>query len=277
MGSITIVVPSADEWYFRELLAGARTQIEAAGHSTAVRVIRLSSTSSAEATSVVGQDFESPDCLGAIASGFKYRPDQSEKALAWKRPLVVTGNSALGFPNVSIDEMGAAMTITHHLVDLGHTRIAHLTGGLDPAASFLFALRRAKGYRTAMEGAGLQPNVVETDFDPDRARATARTVLESSLRPTALFATTDDIAFAAIAAARDLGLRVGDDVSIAGINDDPRAADEDLTTIRQRPAEIGATAADLLLDSIVNGSSAKRSRLHPTSFVQRGSTQRLRS
>jgi DNA-binding LacI/PurR family transcriptional regulator len=159
---------------------------------------------------------------------------------------------------------------------LGHIRITHFASDLDDQMDFSVHGRRARGYRMAMGRAGLDPVIVEVDFDPAHVRETALTVLDAPDRPTAIFAVSDEIAFPVMAAARDLGLEIGADLSIVGFDDHPRAEEERLTTIRQRPEEQGAAAAGLILSGIGHGPDPNQSRLMGTQLVTRESTRRLR-
>ena len=272
---VSIVAPYTDRWFFAGVLAGAREHIEAAGHEAVLHVIPPSPTSTADAVAAVAQDFAAADSLGAIAVGIKYRPDQAGGVLAWERPLVVIGGSTLGFPTVMIDDIGAARAATQHLLDLGHRRITHVAGDLQDQMDFSVHSRRARGYRLAMERAGLEPVIVEVDFDRDAARDLALEVLAAEARPTAVFAVSDEIAFGVLDAARTMGLEPGRDLSVVGFDDEPRAEAEGLTTMRQQPHELGAAAADLLLSGIGHGPDPTRSRLMPTALVQRRSTGRL--
>lgn len=273
MGFVSTVLPYTDRWYFAEILRGITEHVEAAGHRVAVRVPAAGDTPAA--VTAVDRDFADPDCLGAIVAGFKYQPDvggQREQVLGWERPLVVVGGSVLGFPTVMIDDLGAARIATEHLLSLGHTRVLHFAGTLSGQMDFSVHGRRAKAYRTVMESAGLEPRIIETAFDPDEAHAAASALLASDARPTAIFAVSDEIAFAILAAAREAGLRPGQDLSVVGVDDHPRAALEDLTTVRQLPAEMGASAADLLLENLAHRTDQKQSRLQPIALVKRGST-----
>jgi DNA-binding LacI/PurR family transcriptional regulator len=276
MGDVSIVVQATGRWYFAEILRGAKERIEAAGHTALVHEIPLSATSTAEAIAAIEEDFANRASLGAIAAGFKYRAEASTKALTWNRPLVAIGGSVLGFPTVMIDDIGAARLATKHLIDLGHTRITHLTEPLQNQADFLVFSRRVKGYRSAMESAGLDPVVVqiEHEFDPISAYRIAYELLESSSRPTGIFAASDEVALAVLAAARDLHLQPGRDLSVVGFDDQPQAEAEGLTTVRQQPAEIGATAVDMLLSGLASGPDPKQSRLHPITLINRNSTGR---
>lgn len=272
MGVISIAMPKWDRWYFSETLRGARQQVEAAGHEARVHRIPLSETATATATSVLQADFTAQDSIGAVVTGFKYRAGHNTAPTTWERPLVMIGGSALGFPTVMIDDLTAARLATDHLLDLGHTRIAHFTASNEDQASHLILRRRVKGYRTAMERGGLEPVVVEHDLDHASAYIAAHELLQHRNSPTAVFAVSDDIALAVLDAGRDLHFRPGYDLSVVGINDQPEAAQADLTTIRQRPAEMGAAAVDMLLTDLQSGLNPRGSRLHPSSLVKRAST-----
>ena len=276
MGSVSIALPFDDRWFFAEALRGARSRIEEAGHRAVVHVIPPSPTSTMEAVQAIDADFTDPDSLGAIALGFRYRPEQRERTLAFERPLVVIGGSVLGFPSIAVDHVGAAWSATDLLMRLGHTRITHFAGELDGHLDFSVFGRRARGFRLAMERAGYDPVIVETDLDPARVRATAREVLSQRDRPTAVFAASDDVALAVMEAARELGIEIGDGLSVVGFDDQPEAAPAGLTTVRQRPEEQGAAAADLLLSGVGRGPDPKQSRLMPTALIERDSTRRLR-
>jgi DNA-binding LacI/PurR family transcriptional regulator len=275
MGSVSIVLPYDDRWYFAEALRGALGRIQESGHEAVVHVIPPSATSTAQARAAVDEDFVDPDAIGGIVIGFRYQGEQLEQRqrdVAPPRPLVLVGGSVLGYPTVMIDDSGGAFTATDHLRRLGHSRIVHLAGVMFDQMDFSVHARRARGYLRAMEQAGLEPLIIETEFDPDAAYAAARALLEGRNPPTAIFAVSDEIAFPVLAAARDLGLRPGRDLSVAGFDDHPRAEAEDLTTIRQRPDEQGAAAADLLLGGIGRGPDPHQSRLMGVSLVTRGSS-----
>jgi DNA-binding LacI/PurR family transcriptional regulator len=190
---------------------------------------------------------------------------------------VLIGGSALGFPTVMIDDLSAARIATEHLRGLGHTRIAHFTASDEAQSHHLILRRRVKGYRAAMESGGLEPEVIEHDLDPSAAYDAARRALQRPNRPTAVFAVSDDIAIAVLAAARDLDLRPGHDLSVVGVNDQPEALEEGLTTVRQQPAEMGATAVDMLVAGLRPGLDPQQSRLHPSTLVTRSSTGPVRS
>lgn len=277
MSVISIAVPAIDRWYFTEIVRGAEQQTRATGHEPRIHRVALSDESTAVATARIRADFLDRDNIGAIAAGFRYRAEAQTVETSWDRPLVLIGGSALGFPTVMIDDLTAARTATEHLRGLGHTRIAHFTTSREHQAGHLILRRRAKGYHLAMEAGGLEPVVIEHDLDQAAAYRAARSVLRDPNRPTAVFAVTDDIAIGVLEAARELGLQPGHDLSVIGFNDQPEALAEDLTTIRIRPAEMGAAAVDMLLAGLAPGLDPTRSHLHPSTLITRSSTAPVRA
>ena len=110
------------------------------------------------------------------------------------------------------------MAATHHLIDLGHTRIGVITG-----SNILMATRaRLAGFRSAMEAAGLtidETLIFAEELDEEASPEAGLSLLSRADRPTAIFATSDVKALGAYEAARILGLGIPDDVSIVGYDD----------------------------------------------------------
>ena len=276
MSTVSIAVPYSDRWYFSEIIRGASERAERAGHTVRLHVIAPGPASTRDAGDALERDFTETDTIGAVVAGFKYQAEQAPRATNWERPIVLVGGSVLGYPTVMIDDIGAAREAVQHLTTLGHTRITHLAGTLDNQMDFSVNGRRAKGYRQAMESAGLVVDIVETEFEYEDALSAARTILSRPTPPTAIFAVSDDIAFAVLDAAAERNLRPGLDLSVASIDDLPEAEARNLTTIRQRPADMGATAVDMLLDGLAAGLATTKSRLSPITLINRSSTGRPR-
>jgi DNA-binding LacI/PurR family transcriptional regulator len=178
---------------------------------------------------------------------------------------------------VGIDNEGAAEIATHHLINLGHTRIAMIGGGGSFAGRFTTPRQRRRGYRRAMESAGLH---VHDGYDVDgeytvRGGASAMAELLSLPEPpTAVFAQSDEMAAGAMQAMRRLGVRVPDDVSIVGFDDHELAEVLDLTTMAQPVAQRGEMAVRAVLDALDEGAkctTAERELVH-TRLVVRSST-----
>ena len=149
--------------------------------------------------------------------------------------------------SVRMDERQAAFDMTRHLIELGHRRIAHISGPTTYAASSL----RREGYEQALKQAGVPPSpalVVEGDFTFTSGIAGIERLL-SGERPTAVFAANDDMALGVLQGAAAAGVSVPRDLSVAGFDDTPSAlfSTPPLTTIRQPVAEMAAEATRRLL------------------------------
>mgnify|MGYP001806792343 CR=1 FL=1 len=174
---------------------------------------------------------------------------------------------------VTMDEVEAGRTIAAHVLDQGHRRVGLILGDPSHASSH----GRTEGYRRAFAGRGaaIDETLVATgDFTYDAGYAAAVELLSRAPPPTAILAQNDDMAVAAIAAARDLGLAVPGDVSIAGFDDSDmaRTAWPRLTTIHQPVREMAWDAADRLLAAIDSGDTLGNVvRSHPHALIARAS------
>lgn len=151
-------------------------------------------------------------------------------------------------PVVRHDDRGAAEEITKHLIKLGHTDIALIAGPTGHNAS----TERQMGYTTAMKAAGLsidESHIVAGDYSLRSGLEAARKLIALKPRPTAIFATNDDMAVGAMTAIMAEGLHIPADISIAGY-DDTRLASAiwpPLTTIRQPVSDMARRAAERLM------------------------------
>lgn len=157
---------------------------------------------------------------------------------------------------VTVDNFKGGYEATKHLIDLGHRDIAHISG----PDFFLSSRERERGYLSALAEAGLQPYCVERgDFDISSGYRIARGWIEAGKLPGALFASDDYIALGAMNAFQQAGIRIPQQISIIGFDDQNIASEfrPKLTTMRQPAERIGRTGIDLLLKAI--NRTAKRS------------------
>ena len=155
-----------------------------------------------------------------------------------------------GFSGIRIDDSESACTAVQHLINLGHERIAMISGDPNEPQDFTVALRRREGYHSALEAAGLR---VRRELEAHGTfsieggdDATVRLLGRRSL-PTAIFAECDEMAFGALRALRRVGLRVPADVSLIGFDDHPMAQYFELTTISQDVWDQGCHIAQQLV------------------------------
>ena len=166
-------------------------------------------------------------------------------------PFVVidpAGDPAADVPSVGSANWTGGLMATRHLIELGHKRIAAITGRDDMMCSFA----RVDGYRSAMNSAGLpidEKLVRFGNFQVDGGRSIALELLSGPDRPSAIFAGSDLQALGVIEAARTLGLRVPTDLSIVGYDDLQLAqwSSPALTTIHQPLMAMAEEAARLVV------------------------------
>ncbi len=170
---------------------------------------------------------------------------------------------------VDVDNINAAETMTRHLIEIGRTRVGHITGRRGTVA----AEDRLEGYEKAMHRAGLSTEglVAEGDFNRPSGTEGAALLLDAGVD--AIFASNDATAMGALDEIGRRGLDVPADVALAGFDDLPFAAELEvpLTTIRQGIHTQGAEAARALLELLENPTSPRRVLL-PTELVIRQST-----
>ena len=175
-------------------------------------------------------------------------------------------------PAVVIDDEAAAAAMTDYLLDLGHERIGFISGHPEHSSSHL----RKQGYRRAFEKRrGAAPeDLIEQGFNTAASgREAALLLLRRADRPTAIFASNDDMAAGVVLAAHELGLEVPADLSVAGYDDTQlaRIVWPTLTTIHQPTYNMSHCATGLLIDLIRGNDVPRVTRLDFT-MQKRGST-----
>jgi LacI family transcriptional regulator len=258
---IALIYSNPSSAYLSELLVGAL-----AGASRAAAQLVLDTwdnvSASAEraaarklAQSVAGVILPPPLCESKVI--------MSELAAA---DIPVIAIASARFQNeiscVRIDDFRAAQEMTAHLISFGHTRIGFIKGNPNQTASG----RRFDGYQAALHEAGLTVDsaLVQQGYFTYRSGLEATEKLLTRKRPpTAIFASNDDMAAAAISVAHRQGLDVPRDLSVVGFDDTPTATVvwPELTTIRQPIAAMAESSVDLLLRNI------RRSREHEARII----------
>jgi DNA-binding LacI/PurR family transcriptional regulator len=208
-------------------------------------------------------------------------------------PLVIHGGPRLdGVPFVGMDDRAAARAAAEHVLQLGHRSLAVVSHPFGPARrarrrdpakigrpGYRVTRERLAGYQAAARAATPRPATLDVQEvavnNRDEGRRAALALLRATPRPTAVLAMSDELAAGVLAAARELGLRVPQDVSVVGWDDAPtaRASDPPLTTIRQSLHDQGRTCAQLLITA-TRGEIAAGDLVHlaPWELVAREST-----
>jgi LacI family xylobiose transport system transcriptional regulator len=214
--------------------------------------------------------------LGVILVFSDISAPYREKLRSRGIPFVIvdpSGDPSPDVPSVGSANWSGGLTATRHLIELGHRRIAAITGPEDTMCS----LARIDGYRSALNAAGLpiDPALVRFgDFHPSGGEAHGHSLLGLEDPPTAIFAGSDLQALGVIAAATARGLSVPRDLSVVGYDDIALAKwmSPQLTTIHQPLRRMGEEATRLVL-GMAEGATIETLRMDlATHLVVRGST-----
>ncbi|MFI6154747.1 LacI family DNA-binding transcriptional regulator [Kitasatospora sp. NPDC051170] len=214
--------------------------------------------------------------LGVVLVFSSLPPEFKAQLRARSIPFVIVdpaGNPDPDVPSVGSANWAGGLAATRHLIELGHRRIAIVTGPEDTLCS----LARLDGYRSAMTMAGLAVDPALTafgDFHAEGGFAQAGRLLELPDPPTAIFAGSDLQALGVMEAARVRGLRVPEDLSVVGYDDLDIAqwTSPALTTVRQPLREMAEQATRLILALRSEEAPAAPTRLElSTTLVVRSS------
>jgi DNA-binding LacI/PurR family transcriptional regulator len=212
---------------------------------------------------------------GALVDGLVLPPYRIARFVRDGFPIVCLDRDidSTSIPLVQVDNRLGGRLAAEHLLGLGHSRIAHVTG----LRALHISDDRLAGYRDGLAAAGIAADdrlVAEGRFTEEGGYEAARTLLETSPDMTAIFAANDLSALGVLNAIAVSGRRVPDDVSVVGFDDLRLSAftSPPLTTIRQPAVEIARLATELLI-GLTRGEDVEQMRhlLEPT-LVVRGST-----
>ncbi len=175
--------------------------------------------------------------------------------------------------SVALDDEGAAVIATQHLLALGHRRIATICGPMREDCS----QDRLAGYETALAAAGLSPDpdlIVEGDWSATTGHKAFQRLMHLAEPPSAIFAQNDRMAIGLLRAAREAGIGVPGQLAVIGVDDMPLASyfDPSLTTMRQDLVAIGRQAAQLLIRAVENPGAERQHLRLPAELIVREST-----
>ena len=244
---IELVFPELETAWAMEIIRGVENVAKANGLSV---VLTESGTRHAPAPDwITGVLRRRP--VGVVLVFSDLAEDYKAQLRSRAIPFVIVdpaGDPAPDVPSVGSANWSGGLMATRHLIELGHERIAVITGPEDMMCS----LARLDGYRSAMSTAGLpvdEASVAFGNFQVDGGRENARRMLQAEARPTAIFAGSDLQALGVLDAARSLGLRVPEELSVVGYDDLQLAqwSSPALTTVHQPLTRMAEEAARLVI------------------------------
>jgi LacI family transcriptional regulator len=203
-------------------------------------------------------------------------PALSEK----KIPFSLVGNNIVGdwqpeqYDCVFTDDIRGATDITRYLIAQGHRNIWYIGNQRLP-----WFARCATGYRKAMKEADLEPRFSEiSSEDRELGYLAVKALLANGERPTALFVGTDQAASGVYQALQESGIRIPNDISVAGFNDTiGEVLHPGLTTVREFPRELGGHLAEFALRRIHEPDLSPQQLVMPTELIRRESVRQVSS
>jgi LacI family transcriptional regulator len=275
--TVGLLVHDLSDPYYAEVAAGAVSEADGAN------LVTLMITTQWEPARVFAalSSLRSQRVRALVLAGSGFADSDYRRAL--RREVRALRDAGIGVSSISDhgvpmdmvlpDNRGGAADLARMLVDLGHRRIA-IVGGRRHVVTMD---DRVTGFREALAEAGIELNdddVVHTDSTRECAYEATADLANRKNRPTAIFAVTDMLAVSVLGALYDLGVRVPDEISVAGFTDvaplhEVRPA---LTTVRLPLQEMGRAAVELA----ISGKAKRQRKLTvPAEVVQRATTRRL--
>ncbi|MEK8046366.1 MAG: transcriptional regulator [Burkholderiales bacterium PBB6] len=270
--SIGVVTQAIDSPFYGAALRGIEDELDAVGYSPLFVSGHWNATLEARCIDML----RSRRVDGIIVLTGRL-PDQALKQIARQLPLVVTGRTlkAPGLFSLNFDNVEGARLATQHLTDLGHKRIAFISGDPEHPDS----IERLQGYKQALEAAGIAFDaalVVPGDYNEVSGVLAVERLLASQQSFTAIFAANDQMAVGASLALYRRSLRVPEDVSVVGFDDLPSSvyAIPPLSTVQQPAYEQGRLAAAAMLQLLAG--QKPDVQMPVPRLVARESSRRLR-
>ncbi|MFP5284444.1 MAG: LacI family DNA-binding transcriptional regulator [Thermoanaerobaculia bacterium] len=269
-GTLGVLLPDLYGEFFSEVIRG----IDLAARKSGFHVLVSSSHSDRSEVEAVLRALR-----GRVDGLIVMSPEADVQALQANLPPtlpVVLLNCRVeggGFESINIDNYGGALGMTRHLLGLGHRRVAFVQG----APGNHDAQERLRGYRDALHtygGIWSEELEIPGDFGEESGHRAGAALLRLDPRPTAVFTANDAMAIGLLSALQEAGVRVPEDLAVAGFDDIPiaRFLTPPLTSVRVAIAELGGRAMERLLMALEEGDGReRRHEVLPTALVIRNS------
>jgi len=274
--TIAVLIPSSDHLHVDSFLPRLLSTVNDCCHAVGYRVLLEAADDLGKAPGAFMGLVQSKRVDGLVIANMRSAERQFVERLANQGfPVVVPGNGLEPYFSRASQEndVVTAYTATKHLLSLGHRRIAHL--GYASADYENVAMRR-EGYARALVEAGIAPDaslVGYADISAQSGYAAMRELLERKVPFTAIFVGNDTVAFGAMRALVEAGMRIPQDVAVVGYDDIPLAefASPPLTTMRIDPVTQGQEAVAMLHAQIGGGKYLRLESAYDTQFIVRES------
>lgn len=250
--NVGIITQYLDRWFFTEVITGAQEELTQNGYDVTLYTLGGEGPNRQR----MFDEFLQRGRVDAVISiDVALEPDEVASLQKVNKPIIGVGGPIPGVRTIAIDDAEAVRIAMNHLFDLGHRNIGFIAGRDANVDPFHVADTRRMAFEDSMRSAGLSmaPGTMEfADFTIPGGHTAAVKILGRAERPTAILAASDEMAFGAIHAARELGLSIPGDLSIVGIDGHDLDNYYGLTTVDQHVRAQGMTAATILLDELID-------------------------
>lgn len=274
--AIGVVVPVVGRWFYTSVLDGVDSELRPAGYDL---ILFSLGGHGGERTRLFHRSMLRKRIDALIALSIDFADEEKEQFASLGLPVFAIGGPVRGVRSIGIDDRETAKKATEYLLQNGHRRIAFMGGDDEDGFNTAVPRSRRRGFVDTMTAAGLpvpREWLMLGEFDIEVSRAAFTDLIaKGGTLPTAVFSASDRAALGVIRAARDAGLRVPDDISVIGVDNDDMAEFMNLTTMGQDPTEHGALAARLLLGELAGNKPRKTSIRFQAELIERGSVARL--
>jgi len=271
--TIGVIVPEIKHDFFASAISG----IEEVAYNSGYTIIVCQSNESYEREVVNTNALMHHRVAGVIVSISQNTKsgEHFQDLLQRKIPLVFFDRACedVNAAKVVIDDTRSAYRAVMHLAERGYTRIAHFAGPRELA----ICIRRKNGYEEALKQSGLtSPNgfLRFGGLHEEDGYRSMESMLNENIRPDAVFAVNDPVAIGAFQRIREAGLKIPGDIAIIGFSNNKitMLVDPQLTTVNQPSFEMGKKSAEILIDTIQDGTIPPRTYILETELIVRGST-----
>jgi LacI family transcriptional regulator len=244
--TIGVLIPTSSSPFYGEILLGIDDSLKDTPYHALITSTRIQSvTEEKEVLELL--DNRRVDALIILGGNL---PATQLREIAQRLPLLIIGRLVSGLEKncLVVDNYQGAYQATQYLIEMGHTRIAHITGAL----SMEDALQRKQGYRQALIDAGIGVDerlIIEGDYREQAGLLGVEGLLMRGVPFTSIFLANDQMAWGACLALHRRGIRIPQDISLVGFDDVPTSAYAipPLTTVHVPITEMGKVAAQIIL------------------------------
>ncbi|MBT8355238.1 MAG: LacI family transcriptional regulator [Desulfofustis sp.] len=267
--TIGVIIPDISNHYYAEIVGGIQGVADKAGYNIILQNTDRDPDQIVKSIYLLREKIVD----GIIFSGGTingYEPLSALKEL--RDRVVVIGRHDVDFPAIMVDNIAGATLAVEHLIELGHSRIG-LIGWSENSTT---AKDRLSGYKNALAQNSYpydQSLICQGSLTPESGYNQAKILLSRENRPSAIFAGNDQMAFGAVYAAIEMGLRVPEDLAVIGFDNIPLSSFfvPPLSTIAVPMSELGSDSMETLM-GLIAGEQVARIKLHKTKLIVRKST-----